>query len=263
MTARAPLRAVLFDYGHTLIHFDDAPHARLVDAYQRINHVLRAELAREVPEAEALIRDVSRVVDQEIQRDYEAGRPEEVEIATIYDRALRAIGLAVEPQLIEQVMELEQEGWLQSVHVGPDVLPTMQRVQEAGLQTAIVSNAAYRPRLMRRQIEALGLGPYFDSLTFSSEVGLRKPHPAIYRDALTKLAVPARSALFVGDRVREDVRGPKALGMRAVLVREWRREEDPEAEADFTVDRLAEVTDVIAGLLEPERAADGREKKHN
>lgn len=258
-----PLRAVLFDYGHTLIHFDEQPHARLVDAYQRVNQLLRAELAREVPAAQALIREVSMVVDGEIQKDYEAGRPEEVEIAGIYDRALRRIGLELEPQLIERVMDLEQEGWLQSVHVGPDVVATLRRLHETGLRTGIVSNAAYRPRLMRRQIEALGLLPYFDGLTFSSEVGLRKPHPAIYRDALEKLAVPAPSALFVGDRLREDVRGPKALGMRTVLVREWRREEDPEGEADFRVDRLAEVPAVVAELLELGHDARGREKQHN
>ena len=70
------LAAVLFDYGHTLIHFEENPHARLSDAYQRINQLLRKELAREIPEAESLIRDISMVVDAEIQADYQAGRPE-------------------------------------------------------------------------------------------------------------------------------------------------------------------------------------------
>jgi len=255
---RPPLRAVLFDYGHTLIHFDENPHARLTDAYQRINHLLRAELAGEVPEAESLIRGVSMVVDAEIQRDYREGRPEEVEIAGIYDRALRGIGLEISPALIEQVMELEQEGWLLSVHVGDEVVPALRRLSEAGLKIGLVSNAAYRPRLMRRQVEILGLLPHLDSLTFSSEVGLRKPHPAIFRDALEKLDVPAESALFVGDRLREDVRGPKQLGMRAVLLREWRREEDPEGEADFIAERLSQIPAVVAGLLQPEGTTERR-----
>jgi FMN phosphatase YigB (HAD superfamily) len=203
------------------------------------------------------------VVDAESQRDYQEGRPEEVEIAGIYDRALRRIGLETPPALIEQVMELEQEGWLLSVHVGDDVILALGRLREAGLKTGLVSNAAYRPHLMRRQIEVLGLLPHLDSLTFSSEVGLRKPHPAIYRDALEKLDVPAESALFVGDRLREDVRGPKQLGMRAALIREWRREDDPEGEADFTVDRLSQIPAVVAGLLQPEGTTEMREKTHN
>ena len=51
--------------------------------------------------------------------------------------------------------------------------------------------------------------------------------------------------------------------MRAVLLREWRREEDQEGEADFTVDRLSEVADVVAGLLEREGTTGRREKTHN
>jgi putative hydrolase of the HAD superfamily len=258
VSAPAPLRAVLFDYGHTLIHFDERPHARLVDAYERINHILQRALAREVPDARSLIEHVSKRVDAEIQRDYESGATEEVEIATLYDRALRGIGLSIKPDVIEQVMELEQEGWLGSVHVGPDVVPTLERMRAAGLRLGLVSNAAYRPNLMRRQVETLGLLPYFDALTFSSEVGLRKPRLPIYQDALYKLGVEARACLFVGDRVKEDVRGPHSLGMRAVLVREWRQEEDPAREADFTVSRLGEVWDIVAGLLAAAGGTAGR-----
>jgi len=45
----APLDAVLFDYGHTLIYFDERPHATLVDAYEKVNRLLGDTLKREVP----------------------------------------------------------------------------------------------------------------------------------------------------------------------------------------------------------------------
>ena len=176
-----PLRAVLFDYGHTLIHFDERPHAALLAAYQRVNDLLRTQLEREVPEAQVLIERVSLIVDQEIQRDYETGREEEVEIATLYDASLRQIGLELKPELIERVMELEQEGWIGSVHVGPDVVPTLEVIRGEGLKLGLVSNAAYLPSLMLGQLRALGLEQYFDGITFSSGIGWRKPHPAMSR----------------------------------------------------------------------------------
>ncbi|TMG40862.1 MAG: HAD family hydrolase [Chloroflexi bacterium] len=243
-----PLRAVLFDYGHTLIHFDERPHAALLAAYQRVNDLLRTQLEREVPEAQVLIERVSLIVDQEIQRDYETGREEEVEIATLYDASLRQIGLELKPELIERVMELEQEGWIGSVHVGPDVVPTLEVIRGEGLKLGLVSNAAYLPSLMLGQLRALGLEQYFDGITFSSGIGWRKPHPAIYRDALKKIGVEAAAAVFVGDRLKEDVRGPQRLGMRAGLLREWRQEEDPEGLADFVIDRLGELPEVLARL---------------
>jgi putative hydrolase of the HAD superfamily len=251
----APLEAVLFDYGHTLIYFDERPHSMLLDAYEKINRMLADTLKREIPAAQVLIEKVSRAVDDEIQRDYAAGRPEEVEIAVIYDAALRGLGLELEPDLIERVMELEQEGWLNSVHAGPDVVSTLEALRGLGLRLGIVSNAAYRPRLMKQQLAALGLATYFDAVTFSSEVGVRKPHPAIYADALRKLGADPSRTLFVGDRVREDVQGPQAMGMRAVLTREWRQEDDPGV-ADFVIDRLGELPAIVNRLSPRARAAD-------
>jgi putative hydrolase of the HAD superfamily len=250
-----PIEAVLFDYGHTLIYFDDRPHSALLGAYENVNRLLADSLEREVPAAQVMIERVSQAVDAEIQRDYAAGREEEVEIAAIYDAALRGIGLELEPALIERVMELEQEGWLNSVHVGPDVVSTLEELQRQGLRLGVVSNAAYLPRLMRAQLAALGLAKYFSGVIFSSEIGVRKPHPAIYQDALAKLGVEPSRTVFVGDRVREDVQGPKSLGMRAVLTREWRQEDDSGV-ADFVIQRLGELPAVLNRLAARSQAAD-------
>ncbi|TMG31944.1 MAG: HAD family hydrolase, partial [Chloroflexi bacterium] len=90
---------------------------------------------------------------------------------------------------------------------------------------------------------------------FSSEVGVRKPHPQIFTDALRKVGVDAARAVFVGDRVREDVQGPQRLGMRAVLTREWRQEDDPGA-ADAVIQRLGELPAVVDRLAAGAQAAD-------
>jgi putative hydrolase of the HAD superfamily len=250
-----PIEAVLLDYGHTLIYFDERPHSALLGAYENVNRLLAETLERDVPAAQVMIEKVSQAVDAEIQRDYAAGRAEEVEIAAIYDTALRGIGLELEPALIERVMELEQEGWLNSVHVGPDVVATLEELQRRGLRLGIVSNAAYLPRLMKEQLAFLDLAKYFSGVTFSSEIGVRKPHPAIYQDALAKVGIEASRTLFVGDRVREDVQGPKALGMRAVLTREW-RQEDGAGAADFVIERLGELPTVLSRLATGPQGAD-------
>ena len=108
---------------------------------------------------------------------------------------------------------------------------------------------------MKAQLAALRLESFFEAVTFSSEVGVRKPHPRIYADALFKLGVEPRNALFVGDRVKEDIQGPKTLGMRAVLTREWRQEEDPGL-ADFVIQRLGELPAIISRLTPRARSAD-------
>ena len=251
---KGPVRAVLFDYGHTLITFE-RPETALLQAYEDLNRFLTARLARDVPAARDLVVGVSHAVDDEIARYDTSDRLEELEIVTIYDGCLRRLGLELDPQLIEHVMEVEQRAWLNGVQVGPDVVPTLDRIREAGLKIGLVSNVAFRSHLMRAQIDYLGLLSYFDSLSFSSEVGYRKPHPAIFTDALHKLGITAEAALFVGDRLKEDIQGAQALGMRTVLVHEWRQEEDPQGIADFTIGRLGDLWSLLELLRRPSHTA--------
>jgi putative hydrolase of the HAD superfamily len=77
---------------------------------------------------------------------------------------------------------------------------------------------------------------------------VRKPHPRIYQAALTRLGVPAAGAVFVGDRLKEDVRGPKEVGMRAVLTRQFRQEDPRDAAVppDAVIASLGELPAVLA-----------------
>jgi putative hydrolase of the HAD superfamily len=74
----------------------------------------------------------------------------------------------------------------------------------------------------------MGLAERLDFSVFSSEVGTRKPHPAIFERALEALAVEPECALFVGDRLYEDVRGAGELGMTTVQALWFRADEHPE-----------------------------------
>ncbi len=74
----------------------------------------------------------------------------------------------------------------------------------------------------------MGLSCRLDFTVFSSEVGTRKPHPAIFERALEALEVEPERALFVGDRLYEDVRGAGELGMTTVQALWFRADEHPQ-----------------------------------
>src|SRR5947209_4723199 len=103
---------------------------------------------------------------------------------------------------------------------------------------------AYRRRKpMRSQVESNGIAAEVDAIVFSSEVGRRKPAPEVYRAALDAIATEPNRTLFVGDRLREDYEGPRALGMRAVVVTAHADETPPQDVA--TIQSLAEVRDLV------------------
>lgn len=96
----------------------------------------------------------------------------------------------------------------------PGAVETLAALRERGLKLALVSN--YDGRL-HRVVAELGLGRFFDAVLVSSEVGWAKPSPRIYAAALAALRLAPAEALMVGDRLREDVAGARAAGLRALL----------------------------------------------
>ncbi len=56
----------------------------------------------------------------------------------------------------------------------------------------------------------------FDVLVLSDEVGAVKPQPEIFLRALDQLEVEPPAAMFVGDRLEEDVQGAANVGMTTV-----------------------------------------------
>lgn len=103
-------------------------------------------------------------------------------------------------------------------HLFDDARDALARVAHAGARAAIVSNHLWP---LPQIVDALGIGVQIAAVITSARVGYRKPHPAIYHAALATLGIAtadAESVLFVGDSPSADVEGPRAIGMRAVLL---------------------------------------------
>jgi putative hydrolase of the HAD superfamily len=242
----APLRAVLFDYGDTL-----ATHTRPVEALHRAYTRIAASLPRRADErpwnADELLVVIHDLVEGRLAANNVAGGLEEVDIEAIHRGAYAELGLALDPQQIDEAMRLEQEAWWEGVHLGPGVVETLAVLRRAGMRVGICSNAAYRPASMRAQLDYIGLLPLVDSAVFSSEVGWRKPAPQIFAAALDALNAEPATTVMVGDTVVADIDGAHAAGMRAIRLREHRDDPDPEQHADAVLDRLTDLPALLAG----------------
>ena len=96
-------------------------------------------------------------------------------------------------------------------------LDVLRALSSRGLVLGLVCNTGRTPgKMLRLVLERLGLANYLSALSFSDEVGLRKPHPEIFHRTLTALGVVPAEAAHVGDDVTTDVAGARAVGMRAI-----------------------------------------------
>ena len=205
-------RGVLFDYGRTLVTFE-YPTAELLDVMRGFRPRIEAALGRPAPEAEAILEDVLLPLETIIGSTSE----DEVEYMNVYRASWALAGLALPDGLLHDILDAEQQCWDRSVRLDPDALQVLSWLGAHGIKRGVCSNAPFPPEMMRRQVDTNGVGEMVDAVVFSSEVGRRKPAPEVYRAALAAIGVDAGHALFVGDRVREDYEGPRAVGMRAVI----------------------------------------------
>lgn len=208
--------AVVFDYGLTLVGFERPLEA--IDRAQRaIADLIRAG-GHDRP-SEACLRDeVYGRIEAEVSAHEASQVLEEIDIADVERRAFAAIGLDLDAALLDGCSRLIQEAWFHGVRLYDDVVPALTLLRERGVRIALCSNAAYRPASLHAQLANAGLDRLLDAVVFSSEVRWRKPSPRIFEAALTALHASAARSLFVGDRLREDVSGAQAVGMRAVLI---------------------------------------------
>lgn len=107
------------------------------------------------------------------------------------------------------------------IQVRPDPvagMPEAIKALAAHYPLAVVSDAIYTPgRCLRQWLEAEGLLQYFSAFAFSDEIGHSKPHPSMFAHVAEALGVEIPEMVHIGDRDHNDIKGPQALGMRAVL----------------------------------------------
>jgi putative hydrolase of the HAD superfamily len=122
-------------------------------------------------------------------------------------------------------------------------------LKDRGLALCVVSNTMRTPGVVLRKIlDHYGLLGFFEVLTFSDEVGIRKPDPEIFSLTLRKIDVSPEEAVHVGDDWILDVQGARDAGMRVIHVTTNRDLVVP-FHPDATIPGLRELPDAIDRLI--------------
>jgi putative hydrolase of the HAD superfamily len=146
---------------------------------------------------------------------------------------------------LREALRPRAEMYVRWFHPRPSAVETLTELKGRGFGTALISMCAPDTPAMWHASPFSGL---VDVEVFSSEVGLRKPDPAIYAYAYERLGVEPSECLYCGDGAYGELTGAAALGMTAVEIR------DPEVdiatmlhlEGDaWTGARIADLRDLL------------------
>lgn len=251
------IKAVFFDLGDTLWHLPNLPppDAIRTETMRRVGGLVKSwgyDMA--VGDRRMIGRDIRLTIQEATHNAFHGDciEPDYTEIchkiAANHDMDLTR----------EQAAELWDTWNLGGLFLGrelfPDVTPTLEELARRGYRLASITNRGYGGERFWDEVREFGLDKQFEYIAVSCDIGYLKPHAAIYQNALEKLGVAAEESVMVGDNLRADVEGSKALGMTAV----WRRpaadepveatEDEPEVtgtvEPDYSIRNISELLEL-------------------
>ncbi|KRE26092.1 HAD family phosphatase [Agromyces sp. Soil535] len=187
-TAAAPIslapRVVVFDYGEVISREpSDADRARLVARAGVAAHAFwTAYWAHREP------------LDQGT-----------ASIAEYWTAVAGDLGVDWDPVDVHELWAIDHRGWLS---VDPGTLRVLHALADGGTRLALLSNAGAD---FSGWLRSGSFSPLFERVFVSGELGLVKPHAAIYEHVIGELGITPAELLFVDNRT-ENVDGAKAIG---------------------------------------------------
>ena len=228
---------LLFDLDDTLVAYEAVTD---VSWRQACGTLLSPDLVPLETACQTIQKHSSRYwSDEERSR---AGRQDMVSARrAIVGSAFEELGLPEEQAV--QVADLFSKVRIDNMYVLPGAVETLSRFQAKGLKMALITNGDSAGQ--RAKISRFGLARFFSSVLIEGELGIGKPDPRVFREAMRQLDSESRHALMVGDNLIWDVEGARAVGIRGVWFN-WKKAPLPIGVVPHAViTELPELIDVV------------------
>ncbi|GHJ56944.1 hypothetical protein Nm8I071_62510 [Nonomuraea sp. TT08I-71] len=192
-------RPVIFDLFHTLVPGGDPERDRVV-----------GEMALMVGVEPAALVDAYHATWRDRMTRWDAAE-------TVRILARRLGGSPTEEQVTRAAAHRRELARRLLSRVRPETVAVLDALRADGHPIGLVSNATAETA---EAWTSTDLARWFDVAVFSSDVGLAKPDPAIYRLAAERLGVAPTDCVFVGDGADGELAGAAAVGMTVVRTTE-------------------------------------------
>ena len=243
------IKAVLFDLGGTLIHFEGPWNEVMSSANQELVKYLKDE-GLNLHEKQFLATLERRLGEYYAQREAEFI---EYTTANVLRDLLLELGFKNITQdflrpALNRLYAVSQAHWKRE----DDAVSTLSQLRDRGLRMAIISNASDDADV-QTLVDNAGLRDFFEVILSSAHAGIRKPNPVIFQKALSSLEISAAEAAMVGDTLGADILGARNAGIYSIWI--TRRADTPGNRdhldtilPDAEIARLSELPSLLENL---------------
>ncbi len=246
------IKAISFDLWDTIVHDDsDEPKRKacgLLSKKEQRRNLLWQALCQSTSISLAQVSmayDVADAAFNTVWHDQHVTWP----IAKRLEVILQGLGHTLSKDELAEVVHAHD---IMEVDICPDLIDGCAPVLEelaSRYKLAIVSDAIVSSgRALRQLLEKHNVGHFFSAFAFSDEVGHSKPHRSMFDSAASQLGVDVSKMVHLGDRDHNDIRGPQALGMKAILFTASRDVDQHISSADAICDHYSKLPGIVETL---------------
>lgn len=181
-------------------------------------------------------------------RQAKVSEEQEINLLLVFEKMLekRGVDTSVAPSLAEEFRRMS------IVRLGtfPGVQAMLSELKKAGGGVYLLSNA--QSCFTIPELKSTELYSLFDGILISSDAGVKKPFPDIFRIAFDKFGVSPENSIYVGNDLRDDVLGATNSGMKTVYIQTAQSGSYPNLNLPsptYTVENHSEMKELLLSLI--------------
>ena len=243
----APLKAVFFDLGDTLLNFAGSNYNQLFAqgaslAYKYLqNQGLRLPSEKKYLWMHWLAIRTNLIKSFFTRREFNAA-----------DVMQECCGKLKIPQNKNMVLELCWQFYIpvmKTAYVEESLKQVIRDLKALNLDICIVSNTFVPGETLDRHLNSEGLLELFPDRIYSCDIGIRKPNRGIFTAACERMKVNPDQVMFVGDKPQYDIKGANRMGMISVLKDPAGKYRKPRFKPTHKVEKLLELPEICKQYL--------------
>lgn len=226
------IQGVIFDYGNTLAESPSLSDA-LVSVFR---HDKAVEIGNEI---EKTILDL-----------YTPEQKEQPDWLKVWEEAFNKYGVLFE----EEIGVKHLRTFVDRNRIYNYTKPLLSELKGKNIKLALLGNMTGPAQIFHDDLIHKGLSNYFDCITWSCEIGYRKPSKEAFQDTLDKMGLNPEDVIMVGDSEIADIGGASKIGIKTLRIYDGNKPTN--SEADFLSSR-GEVINTIKAITQQFRRQPG------
>ncbi|WP_164984866.1 HAD family hydrolase [Ammoniphilus sp. CFH 90114] len=205
-------KAVFLDLDNTIFSFDEMYKKT---SHEALNQVIGIQ---ELGLAFPSFYETFRSIADELYFEYEKGkRTMDSYRDERWIRTFKHFKIPIEQDKMKELNEYIVSNYLDHVEPFTGAREFLQRLQER-YRVGLITNGPVEMQLAK--LGKMNMMSYFekDLVIISEEIGVSKPDPRIFQQALARAGMTAEEAVHMGDSMKHDIVGANGIGMASALI---------------------------------------------